>query len=435
MQGIPSATNTDTEDVVWGLQTAEALWKRGEHADAIVWLRRAASAASDAGDDDRALELARSAAELTDWMTNVAVPADPADAAPHSWDMAPADVEETTMIIAAPLPVNALSSSIEDAPTSVDAAPSSVDVVAVAAPRAVPPPLPSRRPPPPLPSRLPRPAVPSRPPPPLPRQIAQMNVEESAPNEAAAAPLELNLDDVEAFADLPDDARADFAAAAVIDDLDEGEEISRFALAYVMDGAFDVAATMVDAPAVRLGKGAVLRARGTTEEGVPMRMICAHGSGRLATWSDAAVDDAFRLAPWVEEELRVSADRIQALVGITIGPLGERIDAAIRDRIVNHLTLRPLVPGEIIVETGSPVPGLVLVGAGQIEIVHDGNVTDTVGSGEFVFPNGVLGASAAPGTARAGVGGALVMFGDRMVAHELLMTCPPLIELLAEHVS
>src|SRR3954462_5531070 len=70
MMGIPPAIDTDAEDVVWGLQTAETLWKRGERIDALVWLRRAAQAAGDASDDDRALELARHAAEMTEWMAS-----------------------------------------------------------------------------------------------------------------------------------------------------------------------------------------------------------------------------------------------------------------------------------------------------------------------------------------------------------------------------
>jgi len=65
---FPSGKETDVEDVAWDLQTAEALWKSGERRDAIMWLRRAAQAAGDALDDDRALEFARSAAELCDWM-------------------------------------------------------------------------------------------------------------------------------------------------------------------------------------------------------------------------------------------------------------------------------------------------------------------------------------------------------------------------------
>src|SRR4051794_34782185 len=82
MLGIPPAKDTDAEDVVWGLQTAETLWKRGERIDAVVWLRRAAQAAGEAADDDRALELARSAAELSDWMATEPVDQGPRGARP-----------------------------------------------------------------------------------------------------------------------------------------------------------------------------------------------------------------------------------------------------------------------------------------------------------------------------------------------------------------
>src|SRR5579884_2595434 len=68
MVGIPPALDTDAEDVAWALQTAEALWKRNERVDAVVWLRRAAQAAGEAEDDDRALALARDAAELAEWI-------------------------------------------------------------------------------------------------------------------------------------------------------------------------------------------------------------------------------------------------------------------------------------------------------------------------------------------------------------------------------
>src|SRR5580658_4088354 len=68
MVAIPPALDEDNEDVAWALQTADALWKRNERVDAIVWLRRAAQAAGDAEDDDRALTLARGAAELAEWI-------------------------------------------------------------------------------------------------------------------------------------------------------------------------------------------------------------------------------------------------------------------------------------------------------------------------------------------------------------------------------
>ena len=68
MEGIPPARPSDNEDVIWALETAESLWKRNARVDAIVWLRRAAQEAADAGDDDRAAGLMVEAAALTDEM-------------------------------------------------------------------------------------------------------------------------------------------------------------------------------------------------------------------------------------------------------------------------------------------------------------------------------------------------------------------------------
>ena len=687
MQGIPPAKDTDAEDVVWGLQTAETLWKRGERIDAVVWLRRAAEAAGDAEDDDRALELARSAAELSDWMatgtsqppapvpqivTTTYVPdgnarlsievnlddveatraplpsitsappigvtpplgsplpfgAPPAQATPPAQGSSPPFAvaplagsappprpsrpmpplsrppSQPTMQTAEPTfeelpPVSApvssrdkrdearqtpmapLPSYASDAPpprepsvppadkvhagmfnpwderasppppiappppltprfsdedeeeviTSVrpqqliqqradalasllaggspqfEAPPPPVPLAWAEEPKVVEPskpapPRPSLPRPPPLPARAMKPRatstppdkrVPSEPPmrvtppPPSPTQVMlvresgrereaeRVREEERArvealehaaerlrdeaqepepgpepepePDDEGLTPLAppiaetpeativavrkpLELDDVEAFADLPDDARVAFAAAAQVSALEEGEEVSSFALAYILSGSVDVAATMVDAPAARLEGGAVLRSRGTTDDGVPMRLIGV-SSGVVATWTDAAVQEAFRTCPWVEEDLRVAADRLQTLVGVTIGPLGERLDAAIRQQIIDRLTMRTLIAGEVVVNAGEQMPGLLLIGVGELELVDGDAVKGVVGSGEFLFPTEVLGAGNAPHTARAGVGGALILFGDRMIAQELLVTCPPLLEVFA----
>jgi hypothetical protein len=235
---------------------------------------------------------------------------------------------------------------------------------------------------------------------------------------------------VEAFADLPDDARLAFAGAAKVSALAEGEEVSSFALAYILSGSVDVAATMVDASAARLGRGAVLRSRGTTTDGVPMRLIGVE-SGVVATWSDAAVEEAFRTCPWVEEDLRVAADRLQTLVGVTIGPLGERLDSSIREQIIERLTMRTLIAGDVVVTAGEQMPGLLLIGVGELELMDGEKVAGVVGSGEFLFASEVLGGGNAPRTARAGSGGALILFGDRKIAQELLVTCPPLLEVFA----
>ena len=239
------------------------------------------------------------------------------------------------------------------------------------------------------------------------------------------------MSEVEAFSDLPEDARDTFAKAATISRITAGEEVSGFALAYVMAGEVDVAATLVDATASHLTKGGVLRARGTPTENVPLRLVCTTPEGCVAVWSDDAVTEAFTSCPWVEDDLRAASDYVQTLAGVTMGPLGDRLDAMLRDLVTSRLTVRSLLAGEVLVEAGSVVPGIVVVGVGRLELFDKDSVVRVVRSGEFLFPEQILGAGPAPYGARAGAGGALVMAGDRRTAQELMVTVPPLLEILA----
>ncbi|HEY2516354.1 MAG TPA: hypothetical protein VGI39_36030 [Polyangiaceae bacterium] len=84
---VPPTKKDDIEDVAWALQTAEATWSRGDFADALKWIRRAAEAASEAELDDRALELAKAAADVASLLTHdrptaVAPPPIPGASAP-----------------------------------------------------------------------------------------------------------------------------------------------------------------------------------------------------------------------------------------------------------------------------------------------------------------------------------------------------------------
>lgn len=63
-QTPPEAEPGDGDDVRWALETASAVWAQGDQHAALSWIRRAAEAAAEAGADDRALRLARAAAEL-----------------------------------------------------------------------------------------------------------------------------------------------------------------------------------------------------------------------------------------------------------------------------------------------------------------------------------------------------------------------------------
>ncbi|MBK6460971.1 MAG: hypothetical protein IPF92_08180 [Myxococcales bacterium] len=241
----------------------------------------------------------------------------------------------------------------------------------------------------------------------------------------------LALDDVDAFADLPDDARHTFATAATQVRLRAGEEVAGFALAYVVEGEVDVAPRGIPVTATHLATGSVLRAQGTPTDAPPVRLVCTTASAHVAVWTDEAVLAAFRSCPWVEDDLRSAADPILALVGMSMGALGRRLDDALRAHVGALLKVRSLLAGEVIAEAGAPVPGLVVVGAGRLELTQQDAVVGELPPGEFLFADQVLAAGSAPFGARAGAGGALVLAGNRAVAQELMVTCPPLLEILA----
>ncbi len=60
----PAVEDSDSDDVRWALETANAVWGRGDIREALQWIRRAAEAAAEVGADMRAVHLAKSAADL-----------------------------------------------------------------------------------------------------------------------------------------------------------------------------------------------------------------------------------------------------------------------------------------------------------------------------------------------------------------------------------
>jgi hypothetical protein len=232
---------------------------------------------------------------------------------------------------------------------------------------------------------------------------------------------------------LPDDARDEFALAATVHQIARDEEVTGFALAVVLDGTVNLSPAISDATARQLEAGTVMRARGTLRHAAPVRLVGATDRASVATWDEEAVEAAFRTCPWVETELRSAGDRLQAEVGLTMGPLGEALDLALRSDVTSKMKLRTLREHEELATRGKPVPGLVVVGAGELEAVNDdGSPTGSVlRAGEFLFPSAVLSAAPAPSTVRASKGGAIIFVAERGVAQELLVTCPPLLEILA----
>jgi len=169
------------------------------------------------------------------------------------------------------------------------------------------------------------------------------------------------------------------------------------------------------------------------QEGVALRLVATAPDTQVAVWDVAAIEPPLADCPWVLEELQTVADRYQALVGVAMGPMDERLDDSLRGMVLSRCRLVRLLPGEVLVEKGKPVGGLFIVGAGRIELGPDESAGSEgeLGPGDFLFAPQVLAAGAAPTAARAGAGGALLMAADRHAAHELMLSVPPLLELLA----
>lgn len=83
---IPVPETSDGEDVRSALETADALWSAGNHGEAVRLLRIAAEKASDAGNDLRALEIARAVADISASEAVRAALADPMDEADEITD-------------------------------------------------------------------------------------------------------------------------------------------------------------------------------------------------------------------------------------------------------------------------------------------------------------------------------------------------------------
>jgi hypothetical protein len=221
--------------------------------------------------------------------------------------------------------------------------------------------------------------------------------------------------------------------AANIESLGVEEEVTLTGLAFVITGQAAVQATVAEASAGVLHAGELLYAKSPIPESVSLRLVAEAEETQIALWDAKTADDALAASPELLERLKIASARAQAIVGCSMGAMGERLDESLRTLAIERLETRILQPNEVLAAAGLPVPGLVIVGVGTVELDDDGTEQprSKLVPGDFLFATEVLGAEAAPATARAGPKGAVVLFGGRAVAHELLVTCPPLLEIFA----
>jgi hypothetical protein len=231
--------------------------------------------------------------------------------------------------------------------------------------------------------------------------------------------------------DLPPETQAELAARGRLETLAPDQEVSGFGLAIVARGDVLVMPTIAEAACGHAQRGEPVFARGNLAEGVALRAVALADGAEVAVFKSEDFEHMLETCPWVAEELRNVADRYQALAGAAMGPLGDRLDDNMRGMVTDRCSIRLLAAGEILLEQGKAVGGLQIVGGGKLELVRDGSVTGELVAGDLPFASDVLSHAPATATLRAGPGGALVLEADRMTTHELLVSVPPLLELLA----
>ena len=241
----------------------------------------------------------------------------------------------------------------------------------------------------------------------------------------------VRLYEVPGFEDFPEDAQQALANAAVIQELAEEEEVGTFGAALVIAGSVGVMATVSDFAGSVAEAGQVVFTAGSLSEAVTLRVVASSPATRVAIWDKKILDEHMAACPWVADELHAVGDRFQALAGATLGPLGDQLDDSLRRMVTDRMQIKSLDAADVVIEAGKSIPGLHVLGAGYLELVDDsGEVVDEVGMGDLVFASDVLSGTHAPYTARAGEGGALILFMPRMDCHELMLSVPPLMEIL-----
>lgn len=268
--------------------------------------------------------------------------------------------------------------------------------------------------------------------------VAPASVAPPAPIAAPVPPFDgtevdgIDLQVTRGFEDLPEEVQQQLAAQARVEALNQGEEVGFFGAALVTHGSVDIVPAISEDPGALAHQGDVVFTKGTLRDGVALRVVAKMDDTRVATWSPETLEGALADCPWVHDELRLIADYYLAVCGAALGPLGERLDDALRATVFQRLEVRAYRPGDVLAEPGKAVPGLFVLGGGRVELVNDrGKVERELALGDFLFPSSILSATPVEVTARAGQGGALMLFAPRAVAHELMMSVPPLLEVLA----
>ncbi len=238
------------------------------------------------------------------------------------------------------------------------------------------------------------------------------------------------LEEAEVLSDLPEDAQRLLVETAEVVTLGTtNPRTLEHGVALVVSGCPHVMLRGSRVSAARVATGSVVAVAGSIGT-QPLDLLGDDLAPQVALWQPETLEAAMSDCPWVVDDLRLIADRFQAQAGAGSGALGERLDDALRAAVYERLEVRVLEAGEAVAHAGEPLSGLFIVAGGEMEARRDGK-SRILAPGEFVHAGCVIGAQPAPTDVVAGPRGALAMYAARPLAHELMMSVPPLLEILA----
>jgi len=238
------------------------------------------------------------------------------------------------------------------------------------------------------------------------------------------------LESIDALADLPTDVHRALVRAATVEELAAGDVRVDFGAALVLAGEVSVFAAKGEGPGQEAKSPAFVPSRGSLAQGVELRLVAGSSGATIARWTSDFFEETLRSCSWVLDDCHVTADRLQARAGLTLGALAQ-VDAQTRDRIADRLEARVVEPGEVVTEENGPMPGIVFIVGGSLELVEGDAVVGELHAGEPLFPDALWAGAPAPLTARAAANGALLLVGDRRSALELADEVPIVNEILS----
>lgn len=239
--------------------------------------------------------------------------------------------------------------------------------------------------------------------------------EDSAPD--LESDPNINLDAISVFDDLPEEKKRELVDCACVNTLSQDEELSGFGLALVLRGQAAIMASISDDPTMVVASGTVVCLKTESKVALTLRLVSTVPDTLIASWSPDVIDDALSACPWVMDDLRANAMRLQTIAGALMGPLSESFTNRDKDVLLACFEVKSLEPDEVLLSLDQVIQSLFLVGVGSLE---PSTPTKSCGFevGDAVFPEEALAQQTAPFSVKAGPNGASILHAPSSILQD-----------------